>query len=80
MNSITKEHSFPIDLVVPVADPLPVGVVEWVVTPTRIYGVDSIGQVFVFKTPGTTPRHRQTRRAGRLRQLFAWVSQGPVFS
>lgn len=80
MNSITKSDSFPIDVVVPVAEPLPVGVLEWVVTPTRIYGVDSVGQVFVFKTPGSTPQHRATRRAGRLRQLLAWVSQGPVFS
>lgn len=43
-----------------------VGPVEWVEVQTRLYGIDSAGNVFVFKPPFTTPRHKSTRRRGHL--------------
>lgn len=55
---------------VPAARPKPVGRVEWAVTPTRLYGVDRTGQVWVFDAPAL-PDPRTPRSA--LRRLLAAV-------
>lgn len=64
----------PCTLNIPVTDA--VGPVEWVETDTRLYGIDSLGMVFVFKPPFTTPRHRSNRRGGYLVRQIERIRSG----
>lgn len=60
------------EYVVPVATRLPVGRVEWAVTPTRIYGIDRAGQVFVLRA---TLMPANTRRGALVRLLSQIVGR-----
>jgi hypothetical protein len=60
--------------IVPFLTKVPVGLVEWVDTPTRLYGIDAVGNVFVFRTPFPASRPASPRHAGRFRWLRRWFS------
>lgn len=53
-----------------VARPRPVGRIEWVDTPVRLYGVDAAGQVWAFPHPLRTPARESALR--RLAKAIAF--------
>lgn len=75
MNRLHTASTGPLALAVPVS--VAVGRVEWVEVNSRLYGADSVGNVFVFRLPFTTPRHVAKRRRGHvLRRLVRAYLKG----
>lgn len=69
---MTTLHTVPVgSQTLPIPVVLVVGPVEWVEVHTRLYGIDAVGNVFVFKPPFTAPRHKSLRRRGHFaRRLY----------